>query len=251
MLLKIEDLHKSFGRNEILKGINLSVEQGQVIGIIGPSGSGKSTFLRCIDFLERPDSGIITLNDRRINLACAGKDDIRYLRRNTAMVFQQFNLFKYKTALENVMEGPITVHGKKKEEVRCEAAEHLRSVGLASRMNYFPRHLSGGQQQRVAIARALAMHPQVMLLDEPTSALDPEMVGEVLCVIQELAKQGNTMVIVSHEMNFICRIADHVLFMDGGVVVEEGPPKDIFQSPKTERLKQFLCRIHVFEDYCI
>lgn len=251
MLLEIRDLHKSFGKNEILKGIDLSVEQGQVVGIIGPSGSGKSTFLRCIDFLEKPDAGHITFAEKSFDVARATKDDVRYMRRNTAMVFQQFNLFKYKTALENVMEGPVTVQGQDKAQSKRIAQEHLKSVGLSDRMDYFPRCLSGGQQQRVAIARALALAPKIILLDEPTSALDPEMVGEVLDVIQALAKRGNTMIIVSHEMNFIRSIADHVLFMDGGVIAEHGSARDIFQSPKTERLKQFLRRVHAFEDYSI
>ena len=251
MILAVESLFKRFGKNEILKGIDFSVDAGQVVGIIGSSGSGKSTLLRCIDFLEKPDSGRITLMDRSFDVKEARRDDVLYMRRNTAMVFQQFHLFKYKTALENVMEGQITVQGKNKEEAQQRAKQLLERVGLSDRMSFFPRHLSGGQQQRVAIARALALDPKVMLLDEPTSALDPEMVGEVLSVIQSLAKAGNTMLIVSHEMAFIRQIADHVLFMDDGVVVEQGPASRLFENPESERLRQFLRRVNFLEDYSI
>ena len=251
MLLEVTELHKRFGQNEILKGVSLKVDEGEVIGIIGPSGSGKSTFLRCIDFLERPDAGHIRLDGRSFDVYKASKGDIQYMRSNTAMVFQQFNLFRYKTALENVMEGPVTVHHRDREETRRIALEHLASVGLLERVHYFPRQLSGGQQQRVAIARALALEPKVMLLDEPTSALDPEMVGEVLAVIRTMAERGKTMIIVSHEMDFIRQISNRVLFLDDGRIAEEGTAAEIFTCPKTDRLKEFLRRLNCISDYAI
>ena len=244
MILRVETLHKRFGKNEILKGIDFSVDEGQVVGIIGSSGSGKSTLLRCIDFLERPDAGRITLMDQSFDVKEARREQILYMRRNTAMVFQQFHLFKYKTALENVMEGLVAVRRLDKAQARAIAEKQLTDVGLADRMDYYPRQLSGGQQQRVAIARALALDPKVLLLDEPTSALDPEMVGEVLDVIRRVADQGKTMVIVSHEMGFVAQISDEVLFMDGGVIAERGAPRDIFHNAKQERTRKFLERLH-------
>ena len=243
MILRVESLHKSFGSSEILKGIDFSVDEGQVVGIIGSSGSGKSTLLRCIDFLEKPTSGRITLLDQSFDVSRATRDQVLHMRRNTAMVFQQFHLFKYKTALENVMEGLVAVQKMPKAQARQIAEQHLTDVGLSDRMNYYPRQLSGGQQQRVAIARALALNPKVLLLDEPTSALDPEMVGEVLDVIRRVAARGRTMVIVSHEMSFIQQIADEVLFMDGGVIAERGTPDEIFRNTKQERTRRFLERI--------
>ncbi|MDO4356021.1 MAG: amino acid ABC transporter ATP-binding protein [Clostridia bacterium] len=243
-MLRVENLCKRFGSNEILRGIDFSVDEGQVVGVIGSSGSGKSTLLRCIDFLEKPDSGHITLMEQSFDVNRVTRDQILYMRRNTAMVFQQFYLFKYKTALENVMEGLLAVQKLSKTEARALAEKHLIDVGLADRMNYYPRQLSGGQQQRVAIARALALNPKVLLLDEPTSALDPEMVGEVLDVIRRVADQGKTMVIVSHEMSFVAQISDEVLFMDEGVIVERGAPKDIFHNAQQERTRKFLERIH-------
>ena len=247
MILRVEALHKRFGRNEILKGIDFSVDEGQVVGIIGSSGSGKSTLLRCIDFLERPDKGRITLMEQSFDVSAAKREQILYMRRNTAMVFQQFHLFKYKTALENVMEGLVAVQKLPKEQAREIAEKQLVDVGLRDRMEYYPRQLSGGQQQRVAIARALALNPKVLLLDEPTSALDPEMVGEVLDVIRRVADQGKTMVIVSHEMGFVAQISDEVLFMDEGVIAERGAPKDIFYNAKQERTRKFLERLHTTE----
>ena len=244
MILRVENLHKRFGRNEILRGIDFSVDEGQVVGVIGSSGSGKSTLLRCIDFLERPDSGRIALMDQSIDVQRVTRDQILYMRRNTAMVFQQFHLFKYKTALENVMEGLLAVQKLPKAEARDLAEAQLTGVGLADRMDYYPRQLSGGQQQRVAIARALALNPKVLLLDEPTSALDPEMVGEVLDVIRRVADLGKTMVIVSHEMSFVAQISDEVLFMDEGVIAERGAPQEIFQHPRQERTRRFLERVH-------
>ncbi len=244
MILRVENLHKRFGSNEILRGIDFSVDEGQVVGVIGSSGSGKSTLLRCIDFLEKPDSGRISLMEQSFDVNRATRDQILYMRRNTAMVFQQFYLFKYKTALENVMEGLLAVQKMSRAEARALAEKHLADVGLADRMNYYPRQLSGGQQQRVAIARALALNPKVLLLDEPTSALDPEMVGEVLDVIRRVADQGKTMVIVSHEMSFVAQISDEVLFMDEGVIAERGAPMDIFHNAQQERTRKFLERIH-------
>ena len=242
MILQVSDLHKDFGGNPILKGVNFSVDEGKVVGVIGSSGSGKSTLLRCIDFLETPDRGHITLLDQSFDVAKATRQQILHMRRNTAMVFQQFHLFKYKTALENVMEGLVAVQKMPKAQAEQLARQHLIDVGLADRIDYYPRQLSGGQQQRVAIARALALNPKVLLLDEPTSALDPEMVGEVLEVIRRVAAQGRTMVIVSHEMSFIRQIADEVLFMDDGVIAERGKPEAIFTRPAQERTRRFLER---------
>ena len=243
MILSVEKLRKRFGKNEILKGIDFSVDEGQVVGVIGSSGSGKSTLLRCIDFLERPDEGHITLMEQSFDVKQVTRSQILYMRRNTAMVFQQFHLFRYKTALENVMEGLTAVQKMPKAEARALAEKQLEDVGLSDRMDYYPRQLSGGQQQRVAIARALALNPRVLLLDEPTSALDPEMVGEVLDVIRRVADQGKTMVIVSHEMGFVSQISDEVLFMDGGVIAERGSPRDIFYNARQERTRKFLERL--------
>jgi L-cystine transport system ATP-binding protein len=251
MILQINNLHKSFGSNEILKGVSFSVDEGEVLGVIGSSGSGKSTILRCINYLEKPNSGRVRFAEREFDIETAGKEDIRYMRSHTAMVFQQFNLFKYKTALENVMEGLVVVQKRPKKEAEGIARELLVRVGLRSRIDYYPRELSGGQQQRVAIARALALNPKLIMLDEPTSALDPEMIGEVLDVIRNVAKSGRTMIIVSHEMNFINDIANHVLFLDGGAVVEEGAPNVLFGSPRQERTRQFLQRANIISDYTI
>lgn len=243
-MIQIKGLQKQFGKHEVLKGIDLNIEEGEVVGIIGPSGSGKSTLLRCIDFLEKPDKGYIELDGFSVDVENAKKKDIQYLRQNTAMVFQQFNLFSQKTSTENVMEGLVTVQKISKEKARETAEDFLKKVGLDDRMDYYPRQLSGGQQQRVGIARALALNPKVILFDEPTSALDPEMVGEVLGVIKGAAKEGRTMIIVSHEMSFIREVADKVVFFDNGVIVEQGTPEEVFTHTKNERTKQFLSRFN-------
>ncbi|WP_103106102.1 amino acid ABC transporter ATP-binding protein [Brevibacillus reuszeri] len=242
-MIKLTGITKSFGRNQVLKGIDLHVNKGEVVVILGPSGSGKTTLLRCINYLERPSDGQIVIGDSIVDCKRAGKQDILQLRRKSAMVFQQYNLFKHKTALENVMEGLVIVQKRPKEEARERSVSVLEKVGLGSKLDAYPSELSGGQQQRVGIARALALEPEVILFDEPTSALDPELVGEVLEVIRKIAKEGITMIVVTHEMGFARDVANHVVFMDGGVIVEEGTPLEIFSSPKEERTKQFLKRI--------
>jgi L-cystine transport system ATP-binding protein len=251
MILQINDLRKSFGSNEIIKGVRFSVNEGEVLGIVGSSGSGKSTILRCINYLEKPNSGRIRFAEREFDIETASKEDIRYMRSHTAMVFQQFNLFRYKTAFENVMEGLVVVQKRPKDEAERVSRELLVRVGLCNRTEYYPRELSGGQQQRVAIARALALDPKLIMFDEPTSALDPEMIGEVLDVIRNVAESGKTMIIVSHEMNFINDVADHVLFLDEGAVVEEGAPGMLFGRPQHERTRQFLRRANIISDYSI
>jgi L-cystine transport system ATP-binding protein len=250
-MIKLKQLSKSFGRSEVLKGIDLTVEKGEVVAILGPSGSGKTTLLRCINYLEKPNDGEISIDHFTVNCKCPAKKDIHTLRQKTAMVFQNYNLFRHKTALENVMEGLIIVKKVPKEEARKKSIELLEKVGLGNKLDSYPSQLSGGQQQRVGIARALALNPEVILFDEPTSALDPELVGEVLAVIRKIAKEGITMIIVTHEMGFAQDVANHVVFMDGGVIVEEGHPKVIFQSPKEERTKQFLARITPESAYSI
>ncbi|WHH59972.1 amino acid ABC transporter ATP-binding protein [Petroclostridium sp. X23] len=242
-MIRLENIHKYFHKNHVLKGVNLSVEKGEVVVILGPSGSGKSTLLRCVNYLEKPSSGVIHIEDLVVDAKKAHKDDIYRLRKYTGMVFQHYHLFKNRTALENVMEGLIVVQKVNKERAAQESKQYLEVVGLGDRLNYYPSQLSGGQQQRVAIARAMAMNPRVLLFDEPTSALDPELVGEVLTVIKKVAKDGNTMIIVTHEMSFAREVADRVIFMDNGVIVEEGTVWDIFQNPKEERTKQFLQRV--------
>ena len=237
ILIKVEGLKKYFGNNEVLKGINAEIHKGDVMVVIGASGSGKSTFLRCLNLLEEPTDGKIIfdgidINDRNV--------DINLHRRKMGMVFQQFNLFPHMTVLKNMILGPVKLLKKSKEEATKEAMELLERVGLADRANVYPSQLSGGQKQRVAIVRALCMNPEVMLFDEPTSALDPEMVREVLDVMLGLAKQGRTMLIVTHEMQFARAVADRIVFFDGGHIVEEGKPEDFFTNPKTERAKKFL-----------
>ncbi|VEF49521.1 amino acid ABC transporter ATP-binding protein [Bacillus freudenreichii] len=243
-VIKLQNIKKSFNDNVVLKDISFTVEKSEVVVIMGPSGSGKSTLLRCITFLEEPDRGIIRLGDKEVEaglpLNKQRKKVIRELRQNTGFVFQQFNLFPHRTALENVMEGPMIIKKMDREEAREKAVTLLTKVGLADRMDHYPAQLSGGQQQRVAIARALSMEPMVMLYDEPTSALDPELVREVLLVMKELAKEGMTMVVVTHEMSFARDVADRVVFMDDGVIIEEGAAADIFKNPKEERTKKFL-----------
>lgn len=239
-MIKLEGIKKSFGKNQVLKGVDLKVETGQVVSIIGASGSGKSTFLRTINFLEPADAGIITLDNLKVDTAKAKRNEVLELCRNTAMVFQSFNLFKHRTALENVMEALVYVQGKAPAEAKEIATAQLERVGLSDRLHYYPHQLSGGQQQRVGIARALAIEPKVMLLDEPTSALDPEMVGGVLDVIRSIAEQGMTMLIVTHEMAFARDVSDRVAFFGEGAIIEEGTPADIFEHTKDERTQQFL-----------
>ena len=242
-MIQLRNIHKSFGKHHVLRGVNLTVQDGQVVSVIGASGSGKSTFLRTINFLEPADEGEIILDDISVDAAKASKEDILKLRRNTAMVFQSYNLLRHRTALENVMEALVVVQKKSKQEAQEIALEELSRVGLSDRTGYYPHQLSGGQQQRVGIARALAIRPKVMLFDEPTSALDPEMVGGVLDVIESIAKEGMTMIIVTHEMNFARDVSDQVAFFDEGVILELGTPDEIFLHTREERTKQFLQRI--------
>ena len=245
MYLSINGLAKAFGDNEVLKDISLEFDRGQVITVIGPSGSGKTTLLRCLNALEVPDKGIFTFQDGFTMdfEEKYSKQDVLKLRRKSGMVFQSYNLFPHKTALENITEGPIIVQKRKKDEVMASAENLLEKVGLKDKMHLYPHQLSGGQQQRVGIARALAMEPELMLFDEPTSALDPELVGEVLKVIKELAKENWTMVIVTHEIQFAKQVSDQVIFMDGGYIVEQGSPDEVLVHPEKERTKQFLDRI--------
>ena len=242
-MLKVSNVRKSFGKNEILKGVDLTVEKGDVVVILGPSGSGKTTLLRTIDFLETADDGQLEFDEIKTSLAHAHKKTILNVRRKTGFVYQNYNLFTNKTALENVMEGLVTARKVPKEEARTIAEKALEKVGLLERKDFYPSQLSGGQQQRVGIARAIAPNPDVVLFDEPTSALDPELVGEVLGVIKELAKEGTTMIVVTHEMSFAEEVASQVVFMDGGIVVEKGSSRDIFNNPKEERTRQFLQRV--------
>lgn len=243
-VVKLQNLKKHFGENEVLKGINMSVNKSEVVVIMGPSGSGKSTLLRCMTYLEEPNDGIIQLGDIVLNAEKqfnkSYRNLIREIRKRTGFVFQQFNLFNHKTALENVMEGPLIVKKENREEAMDKAKELLKKVGLSERMDHYPSQLSGGQQQRVAIARALSMEPMVMLYDEPTSALDPELVREVLLVMKELAQEGMTMIVVTHEMSFAKDVADRVIFMDNGIIIEEGTAEQIFNNPEKERTKRFL-----------
>ena len=238
-MLRLENVCKSFGALEVLRGINLDVDRGEVVCVIGPSGSGKSTLLRCINLLEPPDQGRILLEGREITGAAA-TEDVNFVRRRVGMVFQQFNLFPHKSAIENVQLAQETVLNRPSDVAEGKAQALLARVGLADKIDEFPERLSGGQQQRVAIARALAMDPHVMLFDEVTSALDPELVKEVLDVMRELAEEGMTMVVVTHEMGFARGVADHVVFMDDAVIVEEGPPHEVLGNPREERTKRFL-----------
>ena len=237
-MIKIEGLKKSYGKNEVLKGISTEVKEKEVIAIIGPSGSGKSTFLRCINRLEEPTAGVISFNGEVIT-----EKNVMKTRENLGMVFQHFHLFPHKTVLENLTYAPLKVKGVSKDEAVKHAEDLLKKVGLFEKRNEYPNRLSGGQKQRVAIARALAMNPKVMLFDEPTSALDPEMVKEVLAVMKSLAESGMTMLIVTHEMGFAKEVADRVLFLDGGVLVEDASPEEFFSSPKSERAKEFLDKV--------
>jgi polar amino acid transport system ATP-binding protein len=240
-VLRLENVHKRFGSLEVLRGVDLDVERGQVVCVIGPSGSGKSTLLRCINLLEAPDQGRILLEGKDITTHLEGEaEDRDYVRRRVGMVFQQFNLFPHMSARQNVAIGPERVLGRSSSEARSHAEELLERVGLSDKIDEYPDRLSGGQQQRVAIARALAMDPRVMLFDEVTSALDPELVKEVLDVMRELAEEGMTMVVVTHEMRFARDVGHRVAFMDGGAVVEYGPSADVLGNPKEERTKRFL-----------
>ena len=238
-MIEIKNLHKSFGHVEVLKGVDVSIEEKEVVVIIGPSGSGKSTLLRCMNYLEEPTSGYITVDNMKLDKHA----DINKIRENIGMVFQRFNLFPHMTVLENIVLAPTKVLKISRDEAISTAMDLLQRVGLKEKANSYPSQLSGGQQQRVAIARALAMKPKVMLFDEPTSALDPEMVTEVLDVMKSLANQGMTMVVVTHEMGFAREVGDRVLFVDEGRIIEEGTPKEIFENPKQERTKLFLSKI--------
>ena len=239
-IIKVEHLSKRFGDNEVLKDINYEIKQGEVVVIIGPSGSGKSTFLRCMNLLETPTSGQILFEGQDITNP---KNDIFKMREKMGMVFQNFNLFPNMSVLDNITLSPVKVKKENKQAAETYAKELLQTVGLPDKANAYPQSLSGGQQQRIAIARALAMKPDVMLFDEPTSALDPEMVGEVLGVMQRLAKEGMTMVIVTHEMGFAKEVGDKIVFMDGGYIVEEGTPEEVFGNPQHNRTKDFLSKV--------
>ena len=239
-IIKVDDLHKSFGKIEVLKGIDIEIKRGEVLVIIGASGSGKSTFLRCLNRLEEPTGGKIYFDDMDITNK---KANINLHRQKMGMVFQQFNLFPHMTVLQNMTKAPITLLGKTKEEAETKAMELLKRVGLDDRADSYPSQLSGGQKQRVAIVRALCMDPEMLLFDEPTSALDPEMVGEVLDVMKNLANEGMTMAVVTHEMGFAKEVADRIIFIDEGVIAEEGTPEEFFGNPKSERLKEFLSKV--------
>ena len=250
-MIEVKGIHKAFGKNQVLKGIDLKVNKGEVIVVIGPSGSGKTTLLRCINFLEKADQGELTVNQTHVNFKTASKKEILDIRRQTAMVFQSYNLFSNKTALENITEGLIVTRKIPKSEANEIGLKMLEKVGLSEKKDSYPGQLSGGQQQRVGIARALALNPEVILFDEPTSALDPELVGEVLSVMKKVTEEGITMIVVTHEMAFAADIADRVIFMDEGVIVEEGSARDIFTNTKEERTRQFLKRFLPSFDYSI
>lgn len=239
-MIKVNDLHKSFGKLDVLNGIDEHIKPGEVVVVIGPSGSGKSTFLRCLNLLEKPNKGEIYVDDQLIN---APKVDVNKVRQKMGMVFQHFNLFPHLTVMENITLAPVKLKKMTKEEALAKGEELLKIVGLSDKANAYPVQLSGGQKQRIAIARSLAMEPEIMLFDEPTSALDPEMVGEVLDVMKNLAKSGMTMVVVTHEMGFAREVATRVVFMDGGVVLESGTPEEIFDRPQNERTKLFLSKV--------
>lgn len=248
-MIKVRNIHKTFGNNPVLKGIDLDIHKGEVVVILGPSGSGKTTFLRCLNALELPEQGTIEFTQEsplKIDFSDANSSKaILPLRRKSGMVFQQYNLFPHKTALENIMEGPVFVQKREASVVRQEAESLLNKVGLLDKKDLYPYQLSGGQQQRVGIARALAIQPELMLFDEPTSALDPELVQDVLNTMKELANEGWTMVVVTHEIKFALDVADVVVVMDGGVIVEQGSPKELFANPKHERTKAFLHQLRV------
>ncbi len=248
----VEDLHKNFGLLEVLKGVSMTANEGDVVSMIGASGSGKSTFLRCINFLEMPTKGDITVTGEKVllktgkdgNLVPADRHQLERIRTRLGMVFQSFNLWQHMTVLENVIEAPVYVLKLPKADAIARADRLLNKVGLYDKKDQYPAFLSGGQQQRAAIARALAMEPKVMLFDEPTSALDPELVGEVLRVIRDLAEEGRTMILVTHEMKFARDVSNHVIYLHKGVIEEEGPPKQVFGTPKSERCRQFVSTVH-------
>ena len=242
-MLKVRNIHKSFGDLHVLKGINLDIKDGEVFVIIGPSGSGKSTFLRCINGLEGIQQGTIDIDGKILDSKKVNKNNLREIRENTGMVFQQFNLFPHLTAIKNITLAPKIVKNKKMDEAKEHARELLKLVGLEDKETSYPNQLSGGQQQRVAIARAMAMNPKYIMFDEPTSALDPEMIAEVLEVMKDLARAGMTMICVTHEMGFAREVADKIVLMDDGKIVEEGPPHEFFNNPKNERTKRFLSKI--------
>ena len=242
-LLEIKDIHKSFGNLHVLKGIDLTVNKGDVIAILGPSGSGKTTLLRCMNYLETADAGTLIFKDQSYDLSNTSKKEIADLRKHTGFVFQNYNLFANKTALQNVTLGLTVARNVSKEEANVIGMQMLEKVGMQDRSNHYPSQLSGGQKQRVAIARALCMNPDIMLFDEPTSALDPEMVGEVLNVMKDLASEGMTMVVVTHEMGFARETSDRVLFMDEGIIQEQGSPEDIFEHPQNPRTIKFLSQV--------
>ncbi|MER1953309.1 MAG: amino acid ABC transporter ATP-binding protein [Aerococcus urinaeequi] len=245
-MIQVENIHKKFDQNEILKGIDLTINQGEVVVIIGPSGSGKTTFLRCLNFLERADEGHLKIGDQQVDFEKVSKKEILDIRKKTAMVFQQYALFSNRTALENVIEGLVIARKVPKKEATEKGRDLLAKVGLEGKEDHYPHELSGGQQQRVGIARALALNPEVILFDEPTSALDPELVGETLEVIKDVAQSGSTLVIVTHEMQFAYEVADRVIFMENGVIVEQGTPEEVFDNTQEERTQNFLKRTAVF-----
>lgn len=242
-MIEISHVKKSFGDNCVIKDVNLRMKKGDVVVILGPSGSGKTTFLRCLNFLEKADAGSMVLGDMAVDFAEATKEDILQVRKKTAFVFQNYALFRNKTVIQNVMEGLVIGRKMPKKEARKIAENALTKVGLANRLEYYPSQLSGGQQQRVGIARAIALNPEVILFDEPTSALDPELIGEVLSIMKQLAEEGATMIVVTHEMSFAREVATHVIFMDGGYIIEEGTPEEIFTGATQERTRAFLKRI--------
>ena len=250
-MIAIRDVHKAFQDNKVLKGVSIEINKGDVVVILGPSGSGKTTLLRTINFLERADSGTLEWEDERLDLRHASRKEVAQIRKKTAFVFQNYNLFQNKTALGNVMEGLTVARKVPKDEAEKIAKTALDKVGLSDRYDYYPSQLSGGQQQRVGIARAVAVNPDIILFDEPTSALDPELIGEVLNVMKDLAAEGTTMIVVTHEMKFAQEVANKVIFMDGGLVVEEGTADEIFRHPKEPRTQQFLRRILPDFDYVI